>query len=426
MASRTVLIVDADSQSASELSGIIEHFGLKAEVSGDADDAVDKLKGTADVVFLDLRSRAFKGGHVLAKVRKTRPQVPVVICTERGRKGDVVFAMRHGCVDWIDKPAEQTTVANALKRAAREVRRQAASQGASGGGGRAAPAAHRSMIHAIVARIREGSLALPEMPAVIAELREVLQDMTADSNAVLRVLEKDAGLATKIIATANTATFGGRGRVTDLKSAITRLGNRTVASIAQTAALRQQFSFRTPAFKMVFKKMWIGHMVAACIAREIADTIGDDPDEMYLLGLLHNCGEPFLLRVFAEIFQRNSNQVLSMEDTLDVIKEWHGHFGAGLLRKWEMGETFDAVANNHHTEDYNQAAGGDEAVLQRLHIVNAADRVVEGIEQMRIYADSARGPDAAASFDAIGFPQKKREGLLQRAAEIREEIEETF
>ncbi len=361
-----------------------------------------------------------RGGHLLAELRRREVPLPVVVITSNGSKSDVVFALRYGCVDWIDKPADRGSVVNALKRVARETRRLA--QATVSG----TPKMHaRALVRDLVEKIRHGNIALPEVPSVVLELRRVLADITADSEQVLKVLEKDPSIAARIISTANTITYGGRGRITDLKSAITRLGNRTIASIAQTAAFRGMFAFRTPAFKQVFRSMWQGHLVAANLTRELGRELdGDrDLDETYLLALLHNSGEPFLLRIFAEIFMRQSNQVLSMEEVLEVIRDYHPLFGSSLLAKWNMGEMFITVAGRHH----DPAAFADDSIDPRtkrlMHLCNLSTRIVEHIGPT-FYPSPPGGPPAAASFEAVGFKEDKWDEVVQHAQEIKDEMSE--
>jgi HD-like signal output (HDOD) protein len=415
MSKRTALVADPDERAAGEMARILDQLGLSGQTARSGSEALSKLERGADVVFVDLKAPDFRGGQLLQEIRERYPTIPVVICTADGRKDDVVFALRNGCMDWMDKPATKQSVSDALKRVARETRRQV--QVATS----APPAQARGLIKEIVGRIRDGSIALPEMPRVLDELQRVLSNLSVSPEEVLRVLEKDPAIAAKILATANTATYGGRGRITDLKSAVTRLGNRTISSIAQTAALRGMFSFKLPAFRAIFAKMWTGHCVSAYLARELASEVADpDPEEVYLISLLHNSGEQFMLRVFAEIFQRQANQVLSMEEILGAIRETHTVFGASLAKKWNMGPQFELVARHHHD------AGFDRPELETrtrriLHICNVADRLVDD-KGLGFYTESLPGPDIGSSYDALRVSDGRKPYFADRVEIIRADV----
>jgi HD-like signal output (HDOD) protein len=344
------------------------------------------------------------------------PTIPVVVCTADGRKEDVVFALRHGCMDWVDKPATKQTIGDALKRVARETRRQVSAGVASPPPARPAVSSRRSSGASKMAPSR-----CPRCRACWTSCSALLANLNVSPEEVLRVLEKDPAIAAKILATANTATYGGRGRITDLKSAVTRLGNRTISSIAQTAALRGMFSFKLPAFRAVFQKMWTGHCVAAYLARELAMEVADpDPEEVYLISLLHNSGEQFMLRVFAEIFQRQANQVLSMEEVLGAMRDTHTVFGASLATKWNMGPQFELVARHHHDAAFDKPEF-DTRTRRILHICNVADRLVDD-KGLGFYTESLPGPDIGASYDVLRISDGRKPYFAERVEVIRADV----
>jgi len=410
-----VLIADPDQAAADQLAEMVQTLGLRPVRAKAAREVVALCKHGVDCMFIDIKAPALKAPTLLPELRK-HSQLPIVVSTTDGTKQDVIFAMRHGCVDWIDKPLEEGKVKNALKRIARETRRQAADAQEKSG------SQTRGLIEEIVEKIRDGNIALPEMPRVVDELRKVLSDLTVETDAVIKVLEQDPSLAARMIATANTAAYGGRGRITDLNSAVTRLGNRTIDNLVQTAALQGMFTFRSPAFKQVFRDMWKAQFMSACLCRDVArECAVGDPDEMYLLGLMHNIGELFLLRVFGELFQRHNNQVLSMNDVLGVIREWHCVFGEGLMKKWDMGETFMLVARRHHDMDAYRSSEIDAQVVKLLHVINLGDQLTE-IAGVTYYAKSLPGPSIQDSYEAIGCPLDKRDALRVRAEEMRDDL----
>ncbi|MCB9541221.1 MAG: HDOD domain-containing protein [bacterium] len=419
MTRRTVLIADEDTAAADVLAAHVEALGLRPVRAKAAREVIALVKHGVDCMFIDIKSPAMKAPTLLPELRRHAAQIPIAVCTTDGTKQDVVFAMRHGCVDWLDKPIDEAAVTNALRRIARETRR-AQTEAADKAGG----SPTRGLIKEIVEKIRDGNIALPEMPKVVDELRVVLADLTVETDRVIKVLEKDPSLAARMIATANTVAYGGRGRITDLRSAVTRLGNRTIDNLVQTAALQGMFTFRSPAFKQVFRDMWKAQFMSACLCRDVA--IGcevGDPDEMYLLGLMHNIGELFLLRVFGELFQRHSNQVLSMNDVLGVIREWHNVFGEGLMKKWDMGDTFMTIARRHHEMDAYRGGDVDPQVVRLMHVVNLGDQLTE-IAGVTYYPKSLPGPSIQDSYDAIGCPIDKRDAFRIRAEEMRDELKD--
>ena len=355
-----------------------------------------------------------------------RKSLPYIVISDSGEKADVIFAMKNGCLDWIEKPVDSSSIREALKRIAErggvnlvEDRDRSAQQ-----------AKGRALVKEIAKRVRDGKVDLPEVPEILKELNAVLQNLDTEADVVCKIIEKDPSLSARLVATANTATYGGqywKGRITDLPNCVTRLGNIAVRNLVQTEAIKDMFQFRSPAFKAVFDKMWRAQFVSACLAKEVSEAskIGT-PDEMYLIGLMHNIGELFLLRVLGEIFQRQNNQILSMDEVLDMVRDYHPVFGEGLMKKWDLGDAFAFITRNHHSIEAYQTPedGDDEAtalIRKQMHVVNLADQLVlyvgGGYHKKELPA-----PGLAQSYDVLELDPDAKESLRNRAQEMYVEV----
>ena len=125
--------------------------------------------------------------------------------------------------------------------------------------------------------------------------------------------------------------------------------------------------------------------------------------------------------IVGELFQRHNNQVLSMNDVLAVIREWHCVFGEGLMKKWDMGETFMQVARRHHDMEAFRGGDLDPQVIKLMHVVNLGDQLTE-IAGVTYYAKSLPGPSIQDSYEAIGCSMDKRDAFRIRAEEMRDEL----
>jgi DNA-binding response OmpR family regulator len=62
------------------------------------------LKGTFDLVVLDLMLPGRGGMEILATLRRERPALPVIVLTARGEIEDRVAGLEAGAVDYLSKP----------------------------------------------------------------------------------------------------------------------------------------------------------------------------------------------------------------------------------------------------------------------------------------------------------------------------------
>jgi len=118
--STTILIVDDDPVQRRLAEAAVRRFGFHARVVETGADALTVLKTEgADVVLLDLVMPGLDGLGVLAEMRSSGLDTPVIVQTSNGSIDAVVNAMRAGAVDFVVKPAGaerlQVSIKNALR-----------------------------------------------------------------------------------------------------------------------------------------------------------------------------------------------------------------------------------------------------------------------------------------------------------------------
>jgi DNA-binding NtrC family response regulator len=120
---QTILIVDDDPVQRRLLEAAITRSGHNVVTAPGGQPALDLLNGPRGeqiaIVLLDLVMPDMDGLTVLAKLRGTHPNLPVIVLTAKGGIDSAVEAMRAGASDFLVKPAspERITVSirNALK-----------------------------------------------------------------------------------------------------------------------------------------------------------------------------------------------------------------------------------------------------------------------------------------------------------------------
>src|SRR6476659_10085453 len=123
-----VLIVDDDPVQRRLLEAMIQRFGYRATVVESGDAACKLLVGPEaehiDAIVLDLVMPDLDGLGVLARLKDSQRNLPVIVETAHGGIDTVVSAMRAGAVDFVVKPASaerlQVSIDNALKLGALE------------------------------------------------------------------------------------------------------------------------------------------------------------------------------------------------------------------------------------------------------------------------------------------------------------------
>ena len=114
-----VLVVDDDPVHRRLLESMIQRFGYRTVLAEGGDHAMKILTTSGiDGVVLDLVMPDLDGLGVLARMRKTGLNIPVIVQTAHGGIDNIVSAIRSGATDFVVKPASperlQVSLRNAL------------------------------------------------------------------------------------------------------------------------------------------------------------------------------------------------------------------------------------------------------------------------------------------------------------------------
>ncbi len=100
-----ILIVDDEEGMRIALSEALKRAGYRTSLSVDGMDALSKIKGSDySMVITDMKMPRMSGFEVLREIKRTSPQIPVVMITAYGTVENAVEAMKQGAQDYILKP----------------------------------------------------------------------------------------------------------------------------------------------------------------------------------------------------------------------------------------------------------------------------------------------------------------------------------
>jgi DNA-binding response OmpR family regulator len=100
-----ILIVEDEANLASVIQRGLEAQGYQAPIAETGEDAVLHVRTEpVDLVLLDIALPDIDGHQVLAQIRQSRRDVPVIMVTARDDVASKVGALDHGADDYITKP----------------------------------------------------------------------------------------------------------------------------------------------------------------------------------------------------------------------------------------------------------------------------------------------------------------------------------
>ena len=129
-----ILIVDDEADIRELVSGILEDEGHRTRLARDSDEALRIIEERRpQLVILDiwLQGSRLDGLEVLSVIKRTYPELPVVIISGHGNVETAVTAIKRGAYDYIEKPFKADRLvlvtlraleASQLKREVRELK----------------------------------------------------------------------------------------------------------------------------------------------------------------------------------------------------------------------------------------------------------------------------------------------------------------
>ena len=134
-------------------------------------------------------------------------------------------------------------------------------------------------------------LQLPSLPEVTLRALEACHQ-DANYRKISEIVAADTALVARILALANSALYGPATPIRSIDQALLRLGTRRFHTLVLTAALRQLlFELGGDEWQQL-RDFWRHSLTTALTARALATlTRYPEPDEAFMLGMLHNIGE---------------------------------------------------------------------------------------------------------------------------------------
>ncbi len=113
-----VLLVDDEANFLEVLSERMTTRGMKVSTSTTAEEALQALeKESFDAVVLDLRMPGMDGLQALKIMKDRYPDLQVIMLTGYGTVESGIEAMKHGALDFVEKPLDIKSLTEKIKEA---------------------------------------------------------------------------------------------------------------------------------------------------------------------------------------------------------------------------------------------------------------------------------------------------------------------
>jgi HD-like signal output (HDOD) protein len=256
-------------------------------------------------------------------------------------------------------------------------------------------------------------LSLPGVPQIVTRVQQMLSDPDVGIPQLVPVINYEPVLVGRVLQMANSAALNPtRRQITDLRTAVTRVGTDLLRSAALAYALRQVSQAHSvkdirPHLEALWERSAWTAAVAFVIARKFTRV---NRDIAFLGGLMHGVGKLFILT-------RAAHFPFVLRDRTkygNMLRKWHGQFARSILTTWRINE--EVVQAVVQYENLNREVVGDEPDL--TDILATSYLVVGHAGRMQ---DLSMTVEKIASFSRLRLDLMAVEETLEKA---KEEIED--
>jgi HD-like signal output (HDOD) protein len=200
----------------------------------------------------------------------------------------------------------------------------------------------------VSAMVADGSFEPPKLPEIAMEIVRVSDDPKACAEDLAVLAHRDPFLAGRLLRAANSAMFRPRDRrITRLPEAVSRLGFRQTRTVVLAAAMEQNV-YRGPRGELM-NELWQAAIGAAVGCRLVAQLTRRDPDNAFLLGLLHDVGKPVLAWCLDRVIREQVAGRVAFDDVApDIFHLLHPRVGALIIHHWKLPSGLAGVVTHHH------------------------------------------------------------------------------
>jgi HD-like signal output (HDOD) protein len=273
-------------------------------------------------------------------------------------------------------------------------------------------------VRSLAGELSSGKIDLPSFPEVATRVRKILADPKSSIDQVVRVVGSEPALAARLMRVANASAFNRSGKqITDLRTAINRIGYSMVRTAAMAFAMSQlRRGAKLERLQARLDELWAVSTQVAALAYVIARNCTKvNPDEAALAGMMHGIGKLYIMTRAAQ------HPDLFVDDATlnEILDSWHASIGKAILENCEFSdETAAAVGDqeDHSREEEVEPDLRDVVAIAILMVAHTGDQ--SGIElalsglpgTIRLGLDEARiakvldecATEVSALSDALG------------------------
>jgi HD-like signal output (HDOD) protein len=238
-----------------------------------------------------------------------------------------------------------------------------------------------AFVQELAEELSQARIELPSFPNVVARIRRALSDESVSIAKISRIVSAEPALATRILTMANSAALNLSGKqVTDLRTAIARMGFNLVRSAAISFAFEQLRNAEAlKGLEAELDVLWQRSVLMAAMCHVVARRHSElNADGALLAGLLHGVGKLYILTRA----KRHPRLFAAQSTYAEIVHDWHANIAKALLESWEIAP--DIVEAVHTYENPLREPRGPVNFTDVLAVASLLASFLQAPDQLEI------------------------------------------
>lgn len=195
---------------------------------------------------------------------------------------------------------------------------------------------------------------VPTLPQAATRALAVANDPNCSVKDFAHIIERDPALAASLLKLVNSSFYAGSSKVSNITTAITRLGLRETQNLILAVSVRSVFRWMPKEQQEVREQLWRHSSLTGVLCRQINEKLGlDFKGEEFSAGISHDLGRIMLAVGYPEAFCKLCELSPTDEAALLEVEEktlgfTHADLGAWLANLWNLPvELMEAIQYHH-------------------------------------------------------------------------------
>ena len=196
---------------------------------------------------------------------------------------------------------------------------------------------------------------ISSIKSIVSGIVEIINNPDSTVKDLTRLFEADPPLTAKVLKVANSAYYGGRGRIDDIEQAVIWIGFNILKEIALNQKVCELFQKADVIGDYSRPQLWL-HSVGTAILNRIIYKMefGEKGENAYAAGLLHDIGiiveDQFLQDDFSRILSLCKKERANLTSgEQEVLGFDHAQLGKALVGSWKFpGNLLHSIGEHHN------------------------------------------------------------------------------